>query len=150
MANKFISWLENIPAELKKFFTSPVVAAVAEGGLNIVGLIDPALLPLTTGIAAAVVKAESLAAAANLQNGTGTQKLALAVADAQAVFQAYEQQTGVTIETAQQTAIVNAIVALLNSIPTASTTTATPVTSVIEVPAATPSVQAQVKSNDLL
>jgi hypothetical protein len=148
MANKFITWLDNIPADLKKVFTNPVVADVAEGSLTIVGLIDPALLPLTTGISAAVAKAESLAAAANLQNGTGAQKLALALADGQAAFAAYEQATGITIESSQQTAIVNAVVAMLNSIPGATTSAATTTASVPQTPA--PSVATQAASGSLL
>lgn len=118
MASKFLSWLENIPAELKKLFTNPVVDSTITGALGVASLIDPALAPMLNGIAAAVAKAEALAAAANVQTGSGAQKLALATADAQATFQAYETATGVQIESAQQVAIINSIVAILNNIPT--------------------------------
>lgn len=142
MANKFITWLDAVPAELKKFFTNPVVDSIITDGLNVTAIIDPALAPLLVGIAASVTKAEALAAAANVQSGSGAQKLALAVADAQAVFTAYETATGTTIETAQQTAIINSIVALLNQIPSSTaTTTSTPTA---------PSVQAQVSTGALL
>jgi|GEM_PF-5958953 hypothetical protein len=132
MANKFITWLEAVPADLKKFFTNPVVDSIITDGLNVAAIVDPALAPLLVGIAASVTKAEALAAAANVQSGSGAQKLALVTADAQAVFTAYETATGTTIETAQQTAIINSIVALLNQIPSSTTsTTSTPtVTSV--------------------
>ncbi len=135
MANKFITWIEKVPADLKKFFTNPTVDAVITSGLGIVALVDPALSPLLNGITAAVAKAEALAAAANVQNGSGAQKLALALADAQAAFTAYETATGATIESAQQTAIINSIVALLNNIP-ASTTTTTTTTATVATPAA--------------
>lgn len=125
MTSKFISWLTNIPSELKKFFTNPTVDSVITGGLGIASLIDPALAPLFSGITAAVTKAEALAAAANVQTGSGAQKLALALADAQQAFQAYEQSTNTQIETTQQTAIINSIVALLNNIPAPVTTVAT-------------------------
>ncbi len=142
MANKFITWLDAVPAKLKKFFTNPVVDSIITGGLNVTAIIDPALAPLLVGIAASVTKAEALAAAANVQSGSGAQKLALAVADAQAVFTAYETATGTTIETAQQTAIINSIVALLNQISSSTaTTTSTPTA---------PSVQAQVSTGALL
>jgi hypothetical protein len=143
MANKFVSWLENVPAELKKFFTNPVVDNTIVDALGVGDLIDPALAPLFNGISASVVKAEALAAAANAQNGSGAQKLALAIADAQEVFATYEQATGVTIESTQQTAIVNAIVALLNNIPSA----AAPVPA---TPTPAPSVQAQAATGTLL
>ena len=141
MSNKFITWLDNVPAELKKFFTNPVVEDVAQDGLGIATLVDPALAPLFGGLSSAVSKAEALAAAANVQNGSGAQKLALATADAQAVFQAYEQATGVVLESAQQTAIINSVVALLNTIPssTLGTTTADGAASAAtSVPAAQP------------
>jgi hypothetical protein len=142
MANKFITWLDAVPADLKKFFTNPVVDSTITDGLNVAAIIDPALAPLLVGIAASVTKAEALAAAANVQSGSGEQKLALATADAQAAFTAYETATGTTIETAQQTAIINSIVALLNQIP--SSTAATTSTSTA------PSVQAQVSTGALL
>ena len=131
MANRFITCLEAVPANLKKFFTNSTVDSVITSSLGVVAIIDPALSPLLTGITAAVTKAEALAAAANVQSGTGSQKLALAIADAQAAFTAYETATGTQIETTQQTAIINNIVALLNLIPsstTATTTTATATT----------------------
>lgn len=149
MASKFVTWLEAVPADLKKFFTNPVVDSVITSGLGVASLVDPALAPLFGGIIAAVTKAEALAAAANVQNGSGAQKLSLALADAQAAFTAYETATGVTIESAQQTAIINSIVALLNNIPAA--TVASPVATVTTIPTqATPTVQVQVASGSLL
>jgi hypothetical protein len=125
----FKSILGNIGSDLKKFFTSPVVSTVITGGFGIADLIDPALSPLFNGIAASVSKAEALAAAANVTGKTGPQKLALALADAQASFQVYCNATGVTIESAQQTAIINAVVAMLNSVPSSSTLTVVPIAS---------------------
>jgi len=137
MANKFVTWLDKVPEELKKFFTNPVVDNVISDGLGIAAIIDPALAPLFNGLAASATKAEALAAAANVQNGSGAQKFAVALADAQATFQAYEAATGKTIETAQQTAIINAVVTMLNNIPAASASpsvSSTPVTASAAVP----------------
>ena len=52
MANKFITWLDAVPADLKKFFTNPVVDSTITDGLNVAAIIDPALAPLLVGIAA--------------------------------------------------------------------------------------------------
>jgi hypothetical protein len=141
MSNKFITWLEAVPADLKKFFTNPTVDSVITSGLGVVAIIDPALSPLLTGITAAVTKAEALAKAADAQSGSGAQKLALALSDAQATFTAYETATGTTIETDQQKAIVSSIVALLNLIPSSTTSTTT---------AATASVKTQISTGALL
>lgn len=134
MASKFLSWLDNVPKELKKFFTNPVVDDTIISGLGIAGLVDPALAPLFNGVAASITKAEALAEAANVQSGSGAQKLALAVADAQQAFQVYEQATNSKLESAQQTAIVNAIVALLNNIPAQNSTVTTPSTTPTPAP----------------
>ena len=147
MVNKFVSWLDSIPANLKKFFTNPVVDNVITDGLGVASILDPALAPLFGGISAAVVKAEALAAAANVQSGSGAQKFALVMADSQQVFNAYEVSTGTKIETTQQTTIVNAIVAMLNNIPAATVAvpvSVTPVTNgtVNGVPTGVASVQA--------
>ncbi len=123
MSDKFLTWLENVPAELKKFFTNPTIDNAIVGGLGIASLIDPALTPLLSGVSAAVVRAEALAAAANVQAGSGAQKLSLAIEDAQSAFQSYETATGTKIESAQQTQIINSIVALLNNIPSVTAAT---------------------------
>jgi len=117
MANKFVSWLDNVPAELKKLFTNPVVDAAISGGLGLAAELDPALAPLFNGLAAAVTKAEALASAANVQSGSGAQKFALALQDAQAIFQEYETATGKVLETPQQTNIINFVVGILNNLP---------------------------------
>lgn len=133
--SKFVSFLDHIGSGLKHFFTSPVAANVITSGLGIAGLIDPPLIPLFSAIGAAVTRAETLAAAANAQSGSGPQKLALALSDAQSAFKAYEDARGVTIESAQQTAIINAVVAMFNNIPATPATTDTTQAAAVSAPA---------------
>lgn len=109
--------LSDIGNGLKKFFGIAVTAA--EAAEPIVDLVFPGIATLYNLTVAEVAKAESLAAAAGQQTGTGTQKLALVVEAITPVFQQYAATAG--IPSAQQAATitnwVNAVVASLNAIP---------------------------------
>ena len=114
---KFVHVLDNVGSALKKFFASPVTVEVAEGGLGIADIAFPALAPLFNGISNSIAKAQALAQAANVTGDTTAQVTALAVQDAQVVFNTYQASTGTTLETAQQQAIVAGIIALLKNLP---------------------------------
>jgi hypothetical protein len=115
-----MSWLSDIGSFFKKIFTSPVVEGVASVAGSIVKAEFPEFAPLIDGVTASITKAEGLAASAGAQAGTGPQKLALALQDAESVFQAYETASGTTLVPASKLTIVNSIVAILNALPAKS------------------------------
>jgi hypothetical protein len=80
-----------------------------------------------------VASVEGISVAAGAQSGTGTQKLALVLGNpnVQSAITAIETSLGVSINQTQQTSIINAIVALLNSIPAPASSTSTPVTQAV-------------------
>lgn len=113
----FNSILTGIGNSLKKFFSNPIVQDVEKFALPVAETFFPAITPFVNGLLAAAGKAETLALAAGAQNGTGAQKLALALQDAEIVFQTYEAAHGVNITTDSKTKIMNSIVAILNELP---------------------------------
>lgn len=126
----FISVLSNIGNGLKKFFSKaePIikdVETVAEDAAPIINILFPGVGALINGIVGEIGKTEAVAVAVGQQNGTGSQKLALTVAAAQGFFDDYEKAAGVTVEPANVTAAVNALVAFLNSLPSTPTTSPT-------------------------
>ena len=127
MSNAFVSALDKVGDGIKWFFTNKTAVDIEEGGLNIASIAFPALSPLLGGLSKSLAVATGLAQTAQTSGDNTAQVTALVVADAQQVFQEYEQSTGSTIETPQQQAIVNAFIALLQTIPgAAATTPATP------------------------
>ncbi len=106
----FASILSNVGNALKKFFGIAVTVATAAEPL--VDVLFPGIAPLYNSVLTEVGKAESAAIAAGQQSGTGAQKLALVIQAIEAQFPQYT--------TAQLTAIINGVVAGLNSIPAAA------------------------------
>lgn len=118
----FTSILSAVGNGLKKFFGVATEAAVAAE--PVIDVVFPGIAPLYNLTVAEVVKAESAAIAAGQQNGTGPQKLALVVQAITPVFQEYAASTGIPWSAQQAQTItnwVNAVVASLNAIPSAST-----------------------------
>lgn len=117
----FTSILSAVGNGLKKFFGVATEAAVAAE--PVIDVVFPGIAPLYNLTVAEVVKAESVAIAAGQQNGTGQQKLALVVQAITPVFQEYAASTGIPSAQQAQTITnwVNAVVASLNAIPSAST-----------------------------
>ena len=116
----FSSILTSIGNGLKKFFGNPIVQDVEKVAIPLAETFFPAITPLVNGVLAAAGKAETLALAAGAQSGTGVQKLALALQDAEIVFQTYEAAQGVKITTDSKTTIINSIVAILNALPSST------------------------------
>lgn len=120
MSSGFVSILKDIGSGLKKFFTSPIAADIETDGLDLAEIAWPSLTPLLNGLKSSIATAQTLAAAANTSGETTSQVTALVLADAQEAFNAYQTATGTTIETAQQEKIVQAFLALLDSVPSSA------------------------------
>ena len=122
----FKTILDDVGAALKKFFVPVAKEAVAIAGdiEPIVDLAFPGIANLYNATVAEVTKAEALAIAAGQQTGTGVQKLATAVAGITPTFNAYAAANGLGIPAIQTIEnYVNAVVASLNAIPAATSST---------------------------
>ena len=115
-----MSILSNIAKGLKAFFTSPAVKAVETVAVPLVETFFPAATSLISGIMAEVGKVESLASSAGMQTGTGPQKLALVIQTADSIFGDYEAKHGVVVDADKREIIVNAVVSILNALPSAA------------------------------
>jgi hypothetical protein len=127
----FKSILSDIGHGLKVFFEKVIPGAVAAEPL--VDAIFPGIGMLFNTVVNEVASVEGISVAAGAQSGTGTQKLALVLGNpnVQSAITAIETNLGVSINQTQQTSIINAIVALLNSIPAPASSTSTPVTQAV-------------------
>lgn len=112
-----MSILSNIAKGLKLFFTSPAVKAVEGVAVPFIDTLFPATAPLINGIMTEVGKVEAMATSAEMQSGTGAQKLALVLQTADGIFKDYETTHGVTVDSTKRELIVNSIVAILNALP---------------------------------
>ena len=126
----FIGVLEAIGKGFEKGLQWAVEYAVPVEKL--VGLLFPAIAPATTVVAdatalvqSAVLLVEQKYAAAGVQNGTGTQKLAEVVLLAGPVVTQLLTQAGITVSTSYIQSLVSAVVAILNvqAMPAAAATT---------------------------
>lgn len=115
----FKSILSDIGHSLKTFFS--LADSVAKAAEPIVDVAFPGVAALYNATVAEVGNAETAAIAAGAQSGTGTQKLAAVVAAISPTFTQYAAQNGLAAPTtAIITDYVNAVVASLNAIPSAS------------------------------
>jgi hypothetical protein len=114
-----MSFLSAVGHGLKVFFTgADHVAQIAE---PFVDLAFPGIAPLFNLVVGEVGKAEGLAIAAGVQNGSGAQKLALVVAAVTEEYLSFAKANSLPSEPADVSKFVNAVVALLNSIPEPTT-----------------------------
>jgi hypothetical protein len=129
MASNATSFLSTIGGRLKSFFEKllPIAQAITKGAvvaepivdLALAGAGQPAAATLYNTVTSSVLGAETAAAAAASQTGTGTQKAAAVLSDpsVQAAFATFEKAVGVTAHsTEQQLGYVSAVVATLNSL----------------------------------
>ena len=115
----FTSILDDIGNGLKKFFSIAVKTAVAVE--PIIDLAFPGIAGLYNATVNQVAAAEAAAIAAGAQTGTGPQKLALVVAAVTPYFEQYAAAQGAAVPSATTIeAWVNAVVAGLNAIPSAT------------------------------
>jgi hypothetical protein len=113
----FKSVIDNVGANLKKFFTNPVVDDVVEGGITVAEIALPELDTVLTGLSKSFATATALAQSANTTGDTTAQVAALMLGDGQAIFSEYLTATNSTIETAQQKAVIAAFQILLANLP---------------------------------
>ncbi len=124
-----MSFLSNIGTRLKSFFTKllPVAQKITQAAVTAEPIVDLALAGaghpeaalLYNKVSASVLGAETAAAAAGAQTGTGTQKAAAVLSDptVQQAFAEFEQAVGVTPHsTSQQLDYVNSVVLTLNKL----------------------------------
>ena len=114
-----VSFLQHIGNFFKDIFKIGVEAAtVAE---PIVAVAFPQISVLFNSTVQAISNAEIAATAAGAQTGTGAQKLAMVTAAIEPIAIQYLQTQGISANSAQVTAWVNAIVAALNAFPAPTT-----------------------------
>ena len=123
------SVLDKIGADAKSVFAflgSTKGQTIIASGEAVIESIDPALtgiFTLANSWLTEIVKAETLAAAAGTQTGTGTQKAAAVLAAVTPEVLTFAQSNGLTPLTAAQLATANdALVTFLNSFTTAPAT----------------------------
>jgi hypothetical protein len=122
MANKVISWLEKIGADVKRdviFAVSkvlPIAAEVAQEAEPFVDLALPAEGTMYNTVVTAVVSTEKAYAALGTQNATGAQKLQAVLSSVRGALLPQLEKAGLTGDaaTAALTKYVNAVVAILN------------------------------------
>ena len=116
----FKSILSNVGHGLAIFFKDSVkVAQIAE---PIIAVAFPGIGTLFAATVNEVAKVEALAIAAGSQTGSGGQKLALVMQSIQAEYAQYAQANGLPVEPANVQAWINAVVAVLNSVPSGAPT----------------------------
>lgn len=135
MANKVVTYLDAAGVKILGFFKTvlPVAVTAAKDAEPLVDMAFPGIGVLFNATVAAVGNAEAAGAAAATTGGNGAQKLASVLASIEPLAVAYLQQQGITANTAQLTAWVNAIVAALNALPAPGTTTVTTTAGAVSV-----------------
>lgn len=121
-----MKFLSDIGHFFKKVFANPKAIALEA---SIADLVLPGFAPLINSAASAIISAETSAAAAGLQNGTGPQKLETAIALFQSTYNTWASQNGLAQEPAAVKNILQNVFNLLNDLKT---------TTVIQGPVNTP------------
>jgi hypothetical protein len=129
MATNATSFLSTLTTRLKSFFTKflPIAQQVTADAVKAAPIVDIALAAaghpeaaaLYNTVSASVLGAETAAAAAASQTGTGVQKSVAVLANptVQAAFTTFENAVGVQAHsTAQQLQYINAVVSTLNTL----------------------------------
>ena len=131
----FTSILNTIGADVKKVFAwigSPQEQSLIATGEAVVETVYPpatAIISIANTYLTEAIKAEALAAAAGVQNGSGTQKAAAVLNAVTPQVIAFAQQYGLAAPTSAQLNAANtAIVAFLNAFPGLATPAASTVT----------------------
>ena len=97
----------------KKVFTNPKAVTLAAG---IADIILPGFSPLINSAASAIVTAETSAAAAGMQSGTGAAKMETAIALFQDTYNKWAAANGLTQEPAAVRNILQNVFNLLNEL----------------------------------
>jgi hypothetical protein len=119
MANVFVTVLDAIGTAFKDFFK--IALPVATAAEPVLAVAFPGVSTLYNMTVTLVTAAETAAAAAGAQSGTGPQKLALVLASLQPYATQEAAALGIAPPTvAQTTAYINSVVAGLNSFAAAA------------------------------
>ena len=129
---KFLSAIGHF---FKKVFTDPKVITLAAG---IADIVLPGFAPLINSAASAIVTAETSAAAAGMQSGTGVQKMETAIALFQDTYNTWAAKNGLTQEPTAVRNILQNVFNLLNELQVVPASTATAAASNPLVGAPTP------------
>ena len=138
MTSKIVTWLDDIGHVLKKLFTPGAIQVEA----SIADILLPGFSPLINSAASAIISAESAAAAAGVQQGTGVQKLAYATSLFQTTYNQWAAANNLSQEPAAAQALLQQVFNLIQALKPAGTAPA--------APAAPASVATQVQTGTLL
>lgn len=141
MTNPALTFLENAGSKILSFFKKDVNVVIKDGvavAKDVEPLVDlslPGISVLFNATVSAISNAEAVGQAASSAGGNGAQKLAAVLASIEPLALAYLQEQGITANTAQITAWVNAIVAALNALPAPSVAAGASVVTAVKEPA---------------
>lgn len=113
--SKFISFLEAAGKDIEKGLS--VVLPIAQAATPFVTAADPAIGGLFSTTVATVVSVEQKFAAMSKQSGSGTQKLGEVTQILAPVILQTFASAGVEIDNSHVSNYINAVVALLNALP---------------------------------
>lgn len=116
-------FFKDIGHYLKVAFTNPTALTFEAG---IADIVLPGFATLINSAKTAIVTAEGMAAAAGVQNGTGTQKMAYAISLFQSQYTAWAAQNNLSQEPTAVQAFLQDVFNLLNNLQAAQTTATTP------------------------
>lgn len=136
-------WLSNIGHFMAKIFSPGAIKVEA----SIASILLPGFGPLITSAADAIIAAETAAAAAGMQTGTGTQKMAYAASLFQGTYNQWAAANGLTQEPAAIQALLQQVFNLIETFQpvTVPANPVNPVSGTGTVP-----VQTQVQTGTLL
>ena len=116
-----MKFLSDIGHFFKVVFTNPKALTLVAG---IADIVLPEFAPLINSAASAIITAETSAAAAGMQNGTGTAKMATAVALFQDTYNTWAAKNGLAQEPAAVRNILQNVFNLLNELQVVPAATA--------------------------
>jgi hypothetical protein len=116
------TWLSDIGNVLKKIFSPGAIKVEA----SIADILLPGFSPLINSAASSIIAAETAAAAAGMQNGTGTQKMAYATSLFQSTYNQWAAANNLTQEPAAIQALLQQVFNLIQTLQPATSSTPAP------------------------
>lgn len=105
-------WLSNIGHFMAKIFSPGAIKVEA----SIAEILLPGFAPLIASAASSIISAETAAAAAGMQNGTGIQKMAYAVSLFQTTYNQWAAQNNLSQEPAAIQALLQKVFDLIDTL----------------------------------
>jgi hypothetical protein len=115
----FKSFLSGLGHVLAKLFSPGAIKVEA----SVADILLPGFRPLIDAAAGAIINAETAAIAINQQSGSGTTKAALAIAAIENEYNAFATANNIPRVPGDTQKFIDAVVAVLNSIPAITGTT---------------------------